>query len=128
MSSVVSHTGCRYLCRLCGKYVNVEEVVDVTSYLKDVQKRSAILQCLQDVETENHVRLYFHVLPPLDNSIIMNYARFCQVCVSRAQTIFEARGYGTLSNVPAGVYISVKEDSNVDKKEDIDPFIMELEP
>ena len=99
--------------------------MDVTSYLQDIRKKDAILKCLQDVETENHVKLYFHVLPPLDEEIICRYARFCGVCVSRAQQIYESLGVGSLDahyvNRP-GFELEVREEDPF-----IDPFIMETE-
>jgi len=88
------HTACKYLCRLCGKYVPVAEIVDLQLHMNDPDRASTILECLRHVETENHVRLYLNLLPPLSDDILRSYARFCSPCVVRAEQYFLSSGYG----------------------------------
>lgn len=91
------HNVCKYLCRLCGKYVPIGDIVELSGYMNDVNRASTILECLRHVEDENHVRLYLNLLPPLSDEVLRSYARFCSPCVTRAEQYFLSSGYGAAS-------------------------------
>jgi len=91
------HNVCKYLCRLCGKYVPIEDIVELSGYMNDPSRATVILECLRHIENENHVRLYLNLLPPLSDEVLRSYARFCTPCVTRAEYYFLSSGYGAVS-------------------------------
>lgn len=90
MAELGVHSGCNYLCRLCGKYKPVDDIVDINKecfqnmeYSDDL--RDKWLKYCALVERENNIHLCFGLL---SKETIVKHGMFCKTCVDRAGALF----------------------------------------
>ena len=86
------HHSCQYLCRLCGKYLPVDIIIDVNVIFfndsNSSEEQNRWLHAMKCVEEENGTRLCFTSNPPMSVDTIRKYGRFCSVCVDKAKEYY----------------------------------------